>query len=437
MFGRSEQINCLNQNYNSDKSNLTILYGCHGIGKTRLLNEFLADKNYFYHEAVAGDGFEQINNMAKSVNAGCNDYSGIFNKIYDSGVNLFVIEEFHLLIKGKNGFFEVLSDILKRDKKVMVILSCSSISWVENSMVKTIGRNALLINSFIKLKELNYSDLVNWFPKVDSDTLLKVYGITGGNPLYLSRWNQELSVKDNVCRLFLDKDGVFFKEALNYVRDEFRETGVYNTILSCLAGGKNKLNEIHEYTGYGRDKISVYLKNLIAREIVEKVFSYDFFGNENTKKGLYRIKDAFLEFWYRYIYPSYGVLNVTEPEVFYDRYIEGVIEPFMEKAFIKIAGEFIDIMNEMGRLPFSVTKKGGWHGKNGNIHLIYEDEQGRGIVAQVYVKKEPVSFEDFIELKGNVALAGINAEHYYLFSTAGFLSTLNMDNVETIDIKDL
>ena len=50
--------------------------------------------------------------------------------------------------------------------------------------------------------------------------------------------------------------------------------------------GKNKLNDIHEYTGYGRDKISVYLKNLIAREIVEKIFSYDVFGNENTRKGL-------------------------------------------------------------------------------------------------------------------------------------------------------
>lgn len=80
--------------------------------------------------------------------------------------------------------------------------------------------------------------------------------------------------------------------------------------------GKNKLNDIHEYTGYGRDKISVYLKNLIAREIVEKIFSYDVFGNENTRKGLYRIQDSFIEFWYRYIYQDWSRIDVTEPYEF-------------------------------------------------------------------------------------------------------------------------
>ena len=38
------------------------------------------------------------------------------------------------------------------DEKVMVIVTSSSVSWVENSMVSAIGKCALSISTFIKLK---------------------------------------------------------------------------------------------------------------------------------------------------------------------------------------------------------------------------------------------------------------------------------------------
>lgn len=69
-----------------------------------------------------------------------------------------------------------------------------------------------------------------------------------------------------------------------------RELSVYETILAHIAAGRDKLNDLYLATGFSRAKISVYMKNLSAFDIVGKVVSFETGGWENTKKGIYRIK---------------------------------------------------------------------------------------------------------------------------------------------------
>lgn len=76
------------------------------------------------------------------------------------------------------------------------------------------------------------------------------------------------------------------------------ELSAYSTILAAIARGENKLNDIFHATGFSRAKISVYLKNLANFNIVEKVVSFETGGWENAKKGVYQIKDTFVNFWF-------------------------------------------------------------------------------------------------------------------------------------------
>lgn len=451
MIGREEQLNTLTGYYESDKNNLSVLYGRYGIGKTELIKEFIKDKSHIYFHAAPSVAFEMINSFNRVIKEQFPDYKeasgyqGIFSGLTTAAGNrlLLVIEDFQHIVKVDDSFMEAVAALVRTRNtglKVMVILTSSSVSWIENSMVKTIGMSAMAINAFIKLKELDYSDMVSLYPKCSTTMILHCYGVTGGVPLYLNRWNPNESTRDNICRLFLRNDGIFRNEAENFIKDEFRESSVYNTILKCIATGLQKLNEIHEYTGFGRDKISVYLKNLIEREIVEKVFSYDAGGNELTRKGLYRIKDDFINFWFRFVYPYAGLLNSIAPEEFYDRYIAPGFDEYMQEAFIKVAGEFLEIMSSMGRLKYNVERKGRWYGKTGDIHLIFEDEAGNGIVGQAYTGNEPVTLKDLETLKENVNLAGINAGQYYLFSSRGFseeIMSIQDDDLVRIRIEDL
>ena len=152
----------------------------------------------------------------------------------------------------------------------MIILTSSSIGWVENNMISHIGVNALEINAFTKLKSLEFIEVVRMFPKYTVEQTVEVYAITGGIPGYLAQWDKDRTVIDNIAENYLADSSMMKYEGHSFVKEELRETSVYSTILGAIAQGMYKLNELHNYTGFGRDKISVYIKNLIELEIVEK-----------------------------------------------------------------------------------------------------------------------------------------------------------------------
>lgn len=450
MVGREEQLDVLNGYYGSDKNNLTVLYGRRRTGKTALIKEFARDKGCVYFNAAPAADFDLLAGFIRCVCEqldgirAAGDYEDIFSEIISrqDAPSLFVFEEFQNIVRADSSFMDAVAAAIRGrlgGRKVMVILASSSVLWVENSMVKTIGGAAYSINAFLKLKELGYADMVGMFPDVNARNALYMYAVTGGVPGYLEAWDDKSDVKSNICRLFLHDAAPFRKEAELLVKEEFRETGVYRTILGCLASGMNKLNDIHSYTGYGRDKISVYMNNLIERELAEKIFSYEAGGSRNVKKGLYRIKDDLIGFWFRFIYPYSGILDCMDSEVFYDKYIEPELEAFALEAFIRIVGEFLQIMNDAGRLALRGEYKGRWYGKSGDVHIIYENG-GAAVIGQAYAGKKAVGKEDFERLSDNVRLAGVNAAQYFLFSAGGFdgeLAKMQGDKLTLVGIDDL
>lgn len=450
MVGREEQLKVLNGYYGSDKNNLTVLYGRRRIGKTALIKEFAGDKRYIYFNAAPAAYFDLLEGFIRCVREqlegfeATGDYADIFREIIlrQDAPALFVFEEFQNIVRADASFMGAVAAMVRGnlgEGKVMVILASSSVLWVENSMVKSIGSAAYSINAFLKLKELGYADMVGMFPEMGARNSLYMYAVTGGVPGYLAAWDDKADVRSNICRLFLEDTAPFRKEAELFVKEEFRETGVYRTILGCLAAGMNKLNDIHTYTGYGRDKISVYLNNLIERELAEKIFSYESGDSRNVKKGLYRIKDDLIGFWFRFIYPYSGITDCTQAELFYDKYIEPGLDGFALEAFIRIAGEFLQIMNDAGRLALRGEYKGRWYGKSGDVHIIYDDGKN-AVIGQAYAGKEPVGKDEFDRLRENVSLAGANAVQYFLFSAGGFdgeLMKLQGEKLILIGIDDL
>lgn len=451
MIGRKEHLASLDGHYLSDKNNFTILYGRHGIGKSTLIREFAENKRTVYFEAVPADGrgmfFAYRNAVSEQLGTSISgeEYTDVFRAAAEKqdGSLLFIFEEFQNIVKIDKTFMDSVARLAGgavTDKKVMIILTSSSVAWIENSMVRAIGEAAFSINVFIKLRELGFADIVEMYPECDVRTALYMYAVTGGVPAYLKEWDADAGVKSNICRLFLKTGAVFDKDAEKFIRDEFREISVYNTLLNCLASGKNKLNEIHEATGYGRDKISVYLNNLIEREIVEKVFSYDAGGSRNVRKGLYRIKDGFCNFWYALVYPRAGMLGIMDEGDFYDRYVAAGLDNFALEAFIKVAAEFLEIMSNAGRLAVKAGYKGRWYGKTGNIHIIYENDAGEAVVAQVYADCRPVGEADYEELTRSIGLAEVNAVQIFLFSAGEFdtrLAAMQSQELMLIRIEDL
>ena len=140
--------------------------------------------------------------------------------------------------------------------------------------------------------------MMEYFSGFSMEQCIEAYAVLGGIPGLWNHFSDKLSIKENICRNILDSKAFLFGEGQRMVEEELRETGVYNTILSSIAAGNHKLNDLYLHTEFSRAKISVYLKNLMELELVEKIFSYDTEGKANTQKGIYRISNHFVHFYF-------------------------------------------------------------------------------------------------------------------------------------------
>lgn len=453
MVGRRDDIRFLEEQYQAEGNSLLILYGRQGTGKTTLINEFVKNRNSLYYLAKECCEKEQQLLMKEELEISDNllidsgDYNSIFSAITDKADIqnrlVLVIDEVYNMVRQGNAFIDSLTDMLNKATGIMVVLISSSIQWVENYMVKDLGKASSKITGFRKLNSFGFLEIVNRFPDLDSKTCVYIYGILGGVPAYVDMWDQNKGVRDNVIDLFLKKNSLFFREPERFLKSELRELSFYNTILANLACGREKLNDLYVRTGFSRAKISVYIKNLIQLDIVEKVFSIEQGNYNNACKGLYRIKDPFMHFWYRFVFPNQGILASERVDYVYDKVIVPAFDEYMHKYFVLVCKEYLNLMNQYKKLPVNYELCESWYGKEKTIDIIARDKNSGAVLAGVCKWDDiPYDEDDFALMLQTMEYAGINGDYYHLFSKAGFTDSFRskcemISNVELTDLNEL
>lgn len=405
-LGRNTELNYLEQHYSKPGSQMIVVYGQKNVGRTTFLREFAKGRPFVFLRGRSCSGKEQRYLWSGELgNSSANQdrypsYSELLSMIAKSSTDkvVLVIDEFQNVVKNDPDFMKELTALLRNQgqiQEMFVVLSSSSVGFVENSLVSKIGEAALNISGFLKIKELRFSHLKEYFPRYTIRECLELYSILGGFPGLWTHIDKNLTVKENVQGLFLKKNSFLSREALFYVENELRETSVYFTILESLASGRQKLNDLYLHTDFCRAKISVYIKNLMELELVEKVFSYDTDGKSNVQKGVYRIQNPLVNFYFNFIYPYSSKLATMLPEEFYDAYIAPEFRLFVEPAMKKMCLEQLMQLNDAGELPIRFVKSGEWVGKIGTIDIITQDEVGHTLLAMCNYEKKLLTCDDY------------------------------------------
>ena len=453
MFKQSE-LKKLEDLYAESGNQLVVLYGPMNCEKEELIRSFIESKRHFYYRARKASAKEQLSMMGEEVARKFEvklqkyTYDEYFNRVKSGNPTklVVVIDEFEQIVKKDPEFMESILKLKNRrlyPGPVMIILASSSIVWTEQDMPEAIGEEAVSkIDARIKIPNLNFLEVVRIFPDFSVSDTIKIYGVLGGVPGYLKYWKKHKSFKQNICDLILSENGYFFKKAEELVSSELRELSVYNTILMAIAKGENKLNDLYHYTGYSRPKISVYMKNLSQFDIIEKVISFETGGWDNAKKGVYRIKDTYINFYYRFVYPHLSDLYMMSPEEFYDTYIEKELDDYLSRYFINVCMEYLALLNQIRRLPLAVTKMGTWVGKTGNIDIIAQSADRQNIVGICNWEKEEFTLGMCKDLFDSMTKAKITSKHIYLFSATSFsqdvIELAKLDKrFELVDMKEL
>lgn len=440
---RVSELRYLNSYFDREGSQILVVYGEKNVGKTALLYQFAGGKESFYYRARSASEREQCSQWARELGMGNKreacypSYSEIFDRILGAEPSLLqtekkllVVDEFQYMVKAGDGFMKELTALIRgrgANCPVMVVLSSSSIGWVENSMVNKIGEAASELSGFLKIRELGVEAVRNFFPGFTRRQCVETCAILGGVPGYWRHFEEDLSIKENICKNILDKGSLLYGEGQRIVEEELRETGVYNTILASIAAGKRKLNDLYLHTEFSRAKISVYLKNLMELELVEKVFSYDTEGKANTQKGVYRISNHFVRFYFTYLYPNLSSLERMSAEEFYKEYIAPTFNIYVADYFSLFCKQHFERWNKQGKLPIRAAQVGEWVGKFGTIDIVAQSEEGETILGICNWEKPVMRYDDYEWFLFCAEKARLTPDYIYLFSVHNFEERLKLE----------
>ncbi|MCM1282433.1 MAG: ATP-binding protein [Muribaculaceae bacterium] len=453
MVAKTADINRLEEYYGEKGNSILVLYGRRGCKKEALIREFSRDKKLFYYRCREVSPEDQLRMMGEEISRQFDvklqkyAYDEFFNRIRsgDASRLLVVIDEVQYVMKRDPAFFE---SILKLRAKrlypgpVMIVLASSSIVWVEQDLKELAGEGAKKISDYIKIEDMNFLSVVRRFSSLPVSECVKIYGAIGGVPGYMELWDAKASFKENICSLVLTERGGLFDAAQELISSELRELSVYNTILSAIARGHNKLNDLFLTTGFSRAKISVYMKNLSHFDIVEKVESFQTGGWDNAKKGVYQIKDTYVNFWYKFVFPHLSDLYLLSASAFYDKYIAGELDEYLNRYFRNVCMEYLLLLDQLGRVPFPIHKIGTWVGKTGNLDIIAQSSDRQNIIGFCNWEKPMMTMDMCEEMALAMDQAKIKSEHFYLFSAKAFEPALveyvkRDDRFELIDMNEL
>lgn len=429
-LGREAEMNFLNHYYAMEGSQIVVVYGQKNIGKTTLIRHFAERANNSYYLARPCSAKEQryqwgeeLREKGKEI-AGYPRYQEIFEQLFGqiTEKQILLLDEFHYLVKADNEFMDALLQFVENrrlSRPVMVVLCTSASGWVENSMVGKMGSAAFYLNGLLKVKELKFGEMAQLYPRFSLKDRIGIYAVLGGFPGLWKSLDDSLSMKENLIRHVLRRESRLYGEMSVIMSEELREPAVYNTILASLARGGDKLNDIYRHTDFSRAKISVYLKNLMELELVEKVFSYETDGMENTRKGIYRIANPYVRFYFSFLYPNQSLLQEISPEEFYERKVAPGFGNFAGDAYKKVCRELLEQWRAEGRLPVDYVQAGEWAGKSGDLDMVAQDGEGRTMVALCSFDKK-ITYEDWEWFQFCVKQAKLEPDYSYLFSESGF-----------------
>ena len=453
MVTRTNELKRLDSIYQTNESNIVLMYGRSGSGKEHLLDSFTTGKSYFYYRSRQCSDSKQLAYMDKQMRETfkylkfSQNYDECFKNVRtkDGSKLVLIIDEAQFAIKKSNDLFKYLVALKNRELypgAVMILIVSSSIVWAENTFGEIVGNQKSAVDEYFKLESLSFLDVVRAFPEYSVAQSVSTYGIIGGVAEYVDRWNGKKTIKANVCEHILSPTGFLYKEAEGYIGTELRELSCYNTILGSIASGNEKLNDLFEDTGYSRAKISVYMKNLAAFDVVDKVVSFETGGWDNTKKGVYRIVDPYINFWFTFVYPHLSELISREPESFYNEFIAPYLDEYLQAYFVDVCREYLHLLNVVGQLPIKLVKIGTWIGKEGTIDVIGQSSNRENVVGICNWADKQMSFTRYEELLESMKKARITANTIYLFSATKFdnkLVELSKENksVVLVDMTEL
>lgn len=445
-LGREKEILDLEKEYARD-GGFVVIYGRRRIGKTTLIKQFIKSKTAFYFLATKEVESQSMKRFAGVIarttgnsvlqKAAFSDWLDLFQAVADYKPNekkVLVIDEFPYLVKVNDSFPSILQnawDEILKDSNVMLILCGSLISMMKKHALSyespLYGRRT----AQMRIAPLPFTTVYE-NQKLSFEEAAEQYSITGGVPKYMEFFSDGQPLYEQIKENVLSKNGFLYEEPNFLLTDEVQVPTNYFSIIKVIADGNHKLGTIAGILGLETSALTPYLKTLSELGFIEKQVPVTERNAEKTRKGLYFISDNFLRFWFRYVYPYKGELELNNMQISLDELDKDFKEKFVAFAYEDICKEIFARLCSDKAIDFTPSKIGSYwlNDKSGNtqIDVMAVDTVNKRLFAgECKYHNQPVDADVYFELVKKVdnsaeiksAFKGYTVI-YGVFSKSGF-----------------
>ncbi len=457
-IGRENELETLDKLYHSDQFEFVVIYGRRRVGKTALISEFTKDKATIFFTGVETNAKQNLDNFSRCimeyntgivVNTSFPTFQAALAHVFALAKTkriVLVIDEYPYVARASKSLASTLQLFIDKNKdtsKLFLILCGSSMSYMEDHVLAykapLYGRRT----AQLKIKPFSFFEACRYFEKLSDEDKALAYGIVGGTPQYLMQLNDQLSIEANIKNTHLNPASSIFEEPNNLLKQEVREPAIYNAVITAIATGATKMNEISNKIDEDTSVCATYIKNLITLGIVKKESPY---GETSTRKTIYSIEDHMFRFWYRFVPENTSLISRGAADLAYSR-IAPELSAYMGSVFEEICKQYLWKLLLAGKCAVNFTDLGRWWGANPKTKSqeeidIMGTDKDTALFAECKWTNEKVDLGVLETIVERSTLFRYKKTHFYLFAKTGFTKGCidranEMGNVTLVRYKDI
>ena len=435
-INRQSELDALKSKWNEKNSQFIVVYGKRRVGKTELLKQFMKNKRGIYFLADKRTLKEQLKELGRIIGEyfnepfihshGFNDWLEVFQYLHRmiTGQFVFIVDEYPYLVnvdKATSSVFQKGWEQYLKNTNIFFILCGSSISMMESETLlyesPLYGRRT----SQILLNPLSFKQSQQFFHSMSFEKFLKIYTITDGMPAYLLQFDSELSIEENIKKKIFPTTEFLHNEVEFMLKEELREPQNYLSILKAIAWGQTKFGEISNETGLKKNVLMKYLGTLEKLQLIKKDVPVTEKNPHKSRRGLYRVSDNFLKFWFQYIFPYKSDLEIKQ----YDEVLRKLKESFQILEASAYENVCRELLWEFRYTIFPFERVGKWWERDKEIDIVAISQKTDGILfGECKWSGKPVGTNIYRDLKKKASSVqwgkGKRKEYFILFSKSGF-----------------
>lgn len=453
---REQEMETLQSEYEREGSALVVLYGRRRVGKTTLISEFIKGKKALFFLASEEAEAQNRNAFREKVaefidsdllrSADIKNWDVLFKAIMDTTFDskpVIVLDEFQYLGKANPAFpsiFQRIWEEILKDKSVMVILCGSLISMMES---QTLAYGSPLYGrrtAQIRLKQIPFGYYHEFFPGKSRRELIEMYAVTGGVPKYIELFSESNEIYSAIQKCVLNRSGYLYDEPHFLLQQEVSEVGSYFSIIRAIAAGNTRLSAIAGILETKATSLTKYLKTLIDLDILEREVPITEDNPEKSKKGLYKIKDNYLRFWFAFVYPNMSFIESGHSRIVMNKIRNSLVKNHIAFVYEDVCKERMWDLNGEGAWPFNFTKLGRYWDSKDEIDIVALDPEGKNLIlGECKYWSEPVGVSVLRNLESKASAVAWERDRrkvwYVLFSASGFTEELINEAASRTDLE--